>query len=727
MLSNLFIRNLDIVYLIYGLAFIILGVIIFLQLRVTEKSEFRMLRILWLIAVFGFTHGIHEFIDLLILFRGEDYYLMIIKTLFLLTSFTFLFLFGYNLINISIRKQIRPWFIAIFLILSFFLITYPGDKGIITHNRLEIYARYILGFTGAILSSFGFYKYYQSEIDKFEGIKIKNYFIYASIFFLSYGIFGGLIVPVASFFPASLLNYYSFLLWFGVPVQIFRALSAVGISWSLWHILNIFNMEEFAERKRAEKKIRDQADLLEKATDAIIVCDLEHRIIFWNKSAVRMYGYSENEVIGRNASELLIKESSPLLIEAEKSVFEKGEWKGEIPQITKDGREIIVESRWTLVRNSDGKPKSILVFNTDITEKKGLIRDIEERKKVENTLRLFVMALDDAPDGVQIVDMDGLVVYSNKTVEKIFGYPPKELEGKHVNQLNKDREFAEKIIIPSLKKTGRWIGEVTGQHKNGRTFPVLLNTSVFRGGSGKPLALVGIIRDLTEQKEIEHLEKQLLKADKLATIGHLASGVAHEINNPLGNISLYAQMLLKKIEDESTRNKLNIINDEANRAAHIVKGLLDFARPSEPILIQTDINGEISKILSILKHELEYIKVKTILPQLPLINCDPGQISQVLMNIITNSIQAIEVNGNITIETRVENNNVEIIITDNGCGIPGENLNKIFDPFFTTKKPGEGTGLGLSISNGIIKSHNGSIDVKSEVGKGTTFIIKLPK
>ncbi len=725
MLSNIFIRNLDVVYLIYGLAFIILGVIIFLQLRVTERSEFRMLGILWLIAFFGFTHGIHEFIDLLIIYRGANYYLMIIKTTFLLMSFLFLFLFGYHLLNISIRKKISVLFPVIFLISSFFLITYLGEKGIITNDRLEIYGRYILGFTGAILSSFGFYKYYQSEADKFEGIKIKNYFIYASIFFLSYGIFGGLIVPVGSFFPASVLNYHSFLLVFGIPVQIFRALCAMGISWSIWHILNVFNLEEITERKRAGKKIRDQAALLEKASDAIIVCDIEHRIIFWNKSAVRMYGYREEEVVGRNACELLFRDSSQAA-GVVKIVNEQGEWKGEMHHISKDGREIIVESRWTLVRNGEGKPKSILVFNTDLTEKNVLLRDIEERKKVEHNLKMFAMALDEAPDGFQIVDMDGHIVYYNKKVEKIFGYPPEELKGKHVNILNEDHEFAEKVIIPTLKKTGRWIGEVTGIHKNGRTFPVLLNTSVFRDDSGKPRALVGIIRDLTEQKEIEQLEKQLLQADKLATIGQLASGVAHEINNPLGNISLYAQMLLKKTEDDSARNKLNIINDEANRAAHIVKGLLDFARPSEPIMSPTDINGEISKILSLLGHELKNIKVNTILPQLPLIDCDPGQISQVIMNILTNSIQAITENGNITIETKVENNNVEIIITDNGGGIPEENLNKIFDPFFTTKKPGEGTGLGLSISYGIIKSHNGSIDVKSEVGKGTTFIIKLP-
>ena len=727
MLNNIFIKNFDVVYLIYGLSFIILGVIIFLQLRATEKSEFRMLRILWLLGFFGLTHGIHEYIDLIILYRGDSYYLQIIKSVFLVSSFIFLFLFGYNLINLSVQKKNSVLFTVIFLILSFLIITYLGGKGITTYPQLEIYTRYILAFQGAIMSYFGFYLYYQSEADKFEGIKIKNYFIYISAFFLIYAIFGGLVVPEDNFFPASIMNYNSFILMFGVPVQVFRAFAAVGITWSVWHIINIFNVEEASERKQAENKIRDQAALLEKATDAIIVCDLDHRVIFWNKSAVRMYGYTEDEVIGNNACELLFKENSPVSIEAGKRVIEQGEWNGEMHQIAKDGREIIVESRWTLVHNSDWKPKSILVLNTDVTEKNRLLRELEERKKVEDAFKMFAMALEEAPDGVQIVDIDGHIIYSNKTVEKIYGFSPEELKGKHVNELNEDPDFADKVIIPALQKAGHWTGELKIKHKNGKSVPALINASVFADEFGKPVAMIGIIRDLTEQKEIEQLEKQLLQADKLATIGQLASGVAHEINNPLGNISLYAQMLLKKVEDENDRNKLNIINDETNRAAHIVKGLLDFARQSEPKMTPTDVNAEIIKALELTKHQMIDIKVTTIFQTLPRINCDPGQISQVIINMLTNSIQAITKNGEIKIETRLEKNNVEIIITDNGSGIPENNLNHIFDPFFTTKKPGEGTGLGLSISYGIIKRHNGSIDVKIQAGKGTTFIIKLPR
>lgn len=227
-------------------------------------------------------------------------------------------------------------------------------------------------------------------------------------------------------------------------------------------------------------------------------------------------------------------------------------------------------------------------------------------------------------------------------------------------------------------------------------------------------------------KEKENLEKQLLQADKLATVGQLAAGVAHEINNPLGNISLYTQMLLKKTKDVNTKERLKVIGDETDRAAQIVKGLLDFARQSEPKLSRIDINDEIGKVLSILKPQLKDIRINTTLAPLPLIYADSGHIQQVVMNLLKNSIQSITENGEIMVKTTAKDNNVEMSISDNGRGIPKENLDKIFDPFFTTKEPGKGTGLGLSISYGIIKRHNGSIEVKSEVGKGTTFTIKLP-
>ncbi len=341
-------------------------------------------------------------------------------------------------------------------------------------------------------------------------------------------------------------------------------------------------------------------------------------------------------------------------------------------------------------------------------------------------LRQLSTAVEEAPDGIQITDLNGYVIYSNRAIEEIYGFSPDEFKGKHVSEMNVDPELARRIMVPAVNKTGRWTGELMVRHKDGREFPIWLTVSIVKGSKGDPIAMVGIIRDITGQKEKEKLEKQLLQADKLATVGQLAAGVAHEINNPLGNISLYTQMLLKKTEDKAIKDKLTIINDEADRAAQIVKGLLDFARQSELRKSQIDINKEIGKVLGILKPQLKDIRVETDLEPVPLILADSGQMQQVLMNLFTNSIQSITENGEIMVKTKATQNHVEISISDNGCGIPAEKLNRVFDPFFTTKEQGKGTGLGLSISYGIIKRHSGSIEVKSRAGKGATFTIKLP-
>ncbi len=336
-----------------------------------------------------------------------------------------------------------------------------------------------------------------------------------------------------------------------------------------------------------------------------------------------------------------------------------------------------------------------------------LNRSISELRASEIRYRKLVDGISDA---VLLIDSQRIIRSWNTAAQNIFGWSADEVIGKKTDAL--------------LAGTDEWKmvnGEEYFIKKNGLMFPGIMRTKLLQEGS-----YVVVIRDATDLKEMKRLEMQLLQADKLATIGQLAAGIAHEINNPLGNISLYTQMLLKKTEDETTKEKLMIINDEANRAAQIVNWLLDFARQSEIKLSHIDINKEISKVLNILSPMLKDIKVSTAFEPLPLILADPGQIQQVLMNLITNSIQSITENGEIMVKTTAEQDYVEISISDNGCGILQENINKIFDPFFTTKEQGEGTGLGLSICYGIIKRHNGSIEVISDVGAGTTFTIKLP-
>lgn len=342
-----------------------------------------------------------------------------------------------------------------------------------------------------------------------------------------------------------------------------------------------------------------------------------------------------------------------------------------------------------------------------------LKNSINELRASEERYRKLVDGISDA---VMMIDAQGTIRSWNRAAHEMFGWRSEDIKG---------REFSH--LYHSYPETTSTLfdGERTFLKKNGSTFPGMVNEKAIQ--EGLETYHVVVIRDITEQKKMAKLERQLLQSDKLATIGQLASGVAHEMNNPLGNISLYTQMLLKKSKDKSSREKLEIVNEEANRAARIVKGLLDFARQSDPKLEPIDVNREIEKVLNILSPQLRKIKITTELQPLPRIMADSGQIRQVIMDIMTNSIQAITTDGKITIKTDANRDYVNISVSDNGCGIPRENLDKIFDPFFTTKETGEGTGLGLSICHGIIERHNGSIEVESEVKLGTTIKIKLPK
>src|SRR5450759_5105003 len=240
MLIDFFNANLDVVFFIYGFAFTILAIIIFVQLRVTKQSKFRLLDILWLLAWFGFIHGISEFTDMFILIKGNLLFLRILGASVLFISFLFLFLFGYRMINIGDRKRLGIWFP--FTIVVLFL-GMPILSGVTSFDNWNISSRYFLGFPGAILSATGFVSYYKSEAKKLDGAKIEKYFILIALLFGLYAILGGGIVPQANFYPASAINNGWFISWFGIPIQIFGALIALGFAWSLWNIVNIFNIE----------------------------------------------------------------------------------------------------------------------------------------------------------------------------------------------------------------------------------------------------------------------------------------------------------------------------------------------------------------------------------------------------------------------------------------------------------------------------------------------------
>jgi PAS domain S-box-containing protein len=368
--------------------------------------------------------------------------------------------------------------------------------------------------------------------------------------------------------------------------------------------------KDITERKLAEKQIHEQASLLDKAQDAIGVRDLKHHIIYWNKGAQRLYGWTAEEVIGKNADLLVYKGDSPLLIQAKKSVIEKGEWTGELHQITKDKKEIIVESRWSLIRDSEGKPKSILIINTDITEKK-------------------------------------------------------------------------------------------------------------------------------------KLEAQLLRAQRMESIGTLAGGIAHDLNNLMTPMMLSLQMLKEKYTDEQSQKLLSILERNSQRGANLIKQVLSFSRGIEGERNPLQAAQIISDIEKIAKETFpKSIEIKTDMPgNLLTISGDQTQLHQVIMNLCVNSRDAMPDGGILSISAEnflidedfvrmhtdaKTGQYVAIGVSDTGTGIPPEILDRIFEPFFTTKEFGKGTGLGLSTSLAIVKSHGGFINVYSEVGNGTKFKVYLP-
>ena len=234
-------------------------------------------------------------------------------------------------------------------------------------------------------------------------------------------------------------------------------------------------------------------------------------------------------------------------------------------------------------------------------------------------------------------------------------------------------------------------------------------------------------------KDLRETQQQLIQSEKMASVGQLAAGVAHEINNPLGTILLYSHMILEKLEQkDSRREELDTIAKEATRCRDIVRGLLDFARQRKLQVENVDVNKILEEGLSLVAAQPAFQKVeiaKTLDPSLPATDGDPVQLKEVFLNILSNAGEAMPEGGRVTVVSRFReagSHPIEIMIRDTGQGIPQENLNKLFMPFFTTKKIGQGTGLGLAIAYGIVKMHRGAIEVQSKVGEGTTFWVKLP-
>ncbi len=480
-------------------------------------------------------------------------------------------------------------------------------------------------------------------------------------------------------------------------------------------------------------------NILESIEGGILAIDKNGKITLFNHSAEEITGFQREEVMGKDCCDILksdlCENSCPLkeVIDTGKPVFNY-----EIMITTKAGDKVPVNITTSALRSRDNKVIGAVENFRDLTKHKGLWGKLrEERNKAQQYLNIA---------GVIIVaiNKEGIITLINKKGCDVLGYTENELLGKNWYNLcvpekyreERKRDF-ENLMAGYYKDVEDY--ENTILTKSGNEPIIAWHNTLIRDEEGNIIGTLSSGKDITKRKIAE---EELIRSEKMASLGQLAASVVHEVNNPLAGIMVYVKLFLKKfqsgtLQSEGTDEQLLKMQKELERTTRIIRNLLDFARQSEPTMAETNINKVVEAALLLVGNQinLENINLeKKLDPELPQVLADFDKIQQVLINIMLNAIQAMPDGGNLTIGTSVAEcididdetkNAVRIDITDNGIGIPQENLGKLFTPFFTTKEKGKGVGLGLSVVHGIIEKHKGKIEVSSTPNEGTTFRIYL--
>ncbi|MEK6570600.1 MAG: PAS domain S-box protein [Bacteroidota bacterium] len=482
--------------------------------------------------------------------------------------------------------------------------------------------------------------------------------------------------------------------------------------------------------------------------DLVFVVDATGLIVDCNRLAASSLGWPREAIVGRSFFSFL----TPASIQSVERALERGRTKQEVEEFegtllrrgdseSSTGRRLPpgLSTRRVVDDSSSGNARSELPALLRITPvsktKKGnelfilIVKDLTEQRKTQLQLIRFANAIHFTVNPIEITDVSGKIIYVNPAFERISGYRKEELLGKNPSILSSglhDKSFWKKSWETIL--AGKvWTGEVVNQRKTGKLFYTELLISPIMGPAGEVVGFLGSHRDITEKK---HLEEQLVRSQKMESIGTLAAGIAHEVGNPLTSISSIVQVIQRTTSDHFAREKLELVKNQITRISKIIRDLVDFSRPSNYEQQPTSVNKLLQDAVNMVAYGKKAKKIKfafQLEETIPPLLIIPDQLAQVFLNILLNAVDAIDSKeGEITIRTTASDEKVYIILKDTGKGISEENFGKIFEPFFTTKGVGEGTGLGLWVSYGIIKNFNGDIKVASVMGKGTTFTVILP-
>lgn len=512
---------------------------------------------------------------------------------------------------------------------------------------------------------------------------------------------------------------------------------------------------DLTELKQKENKIKESEELyrllIKTSPDAVTASNLEGKITYVSERTLELHGYdSETELLGKSAIDLIAPEEQPRALENLKKTFTTGLEKNlEYTLLKKDGNTFIGELNAALVKDNNGNPTGFIATTRDVTERKRIEKLLQESETKYRFLYEESSVIN------IIIGVDGTIKDVNKQVVEMLGYTKDQLIGKNTIDfiVSEHREKILKILERSFKNIISPAIEVEIFAKDRSIHTILFSQGqvlLYEKGEVVGVLFTGI--DITERKktdkqleemyknlensyhQLQETQEQLIQAEKFATIGKLASVVAHEVNNPLEAIKSRVQLLQEELaEIKDTKkfvNDLTVVDEQINRVAEIVKNLLEFSRTNvKKPFASANINNILKNIIELEKYNFKSANAELIYEpnlKIPDILADLDGMQQVFLNIINNALESMPKGGILKIVTNISQDlkNVIISFIDTGKGIDPEDIDKVFEPFYSTKE--KGTGLGMAISQNIIQQHHGNIKIDSQLRKGTTATIVLP-
>ncbi len=425
---------------------------------------------------------------------------------------------------------------------------------------------------------------------------------------------------------------------------------------------------------------------------------------------------------------------SPAICPFSRVISEK-KWQSILRRMEYDGKEEVwVDRMFSPILDENGNVKFIMECVRDVT------RVITLEKRSIRMRQFLDKVIQSSHNAIVASDMNGNVLLMNQAAENLFGFSMEEaIRSKNAESFyppGKAKEIMKHLKSEDFGGKGKLSAtRVDVINAQGETVPVEMTGAIIYEGE-EEVATTGIFYDLREkidgEKKLKEAIIQINRSEKMASLGQLSAGVAHEINNPLTGILLYANLALERLDQaDPLRKYLKSVINDTDRCREIVKDLLAYSRQTSPTKETFQVNSLVEQSLTLIRDQKRFLNINLVekmSDEMMLIRADKNQLIQVIINLVMNAIDAMERKGTLTFLTYRSKNDkkVYIEVSDTGCGIPEENLSKVFDPFFTTKGPEKGTGLGLSTSYGIVKGNGGQISIKETGPKGTTFLIEFP-